>query len=88
MVKISAAACVLLAAGSASAYSVPNRSTLRSMGTKSIPTSSSRRVGASMKMEGEFCLLMLSMDDGDHDNSNATVITRVLSFRSPFFSIM
>jgi hypothetical protein len=50
MVKVTAAACALLVAGNASAYSV-NRSSLRSLGSKSIPTTTSRRVDASMKME-------------------------------------
>jgi len=44
-------ACLLLVLGHASAYSTPSRSTLRSMGTKSLVTTSSRKVGASMKME-------------------------------------
>lgn len=56
MVKITAAACALLAVGSTSAYSIPSRGSLRSMGTKSIPTTSTRRVEASMKME-DFGLL-------------------------------
>jgi len=56
MVKVTTAACALLTVGSVSAYSVPNRASLRSMGSKSIPTTSSRRVGASMKME-DFGLL-------------------------------
>jgi len=50
-VKITAAACALLVAGSASAYTAPNRSALRSLGTKSMPTTASRKVTASMKME-------------------------------------
>ena len=54
MVKITAAACALLVAGSASAYTAPNRSALRSLGTKSMPTTASRKVTASMKMEGKF----------------------------------
>lgn len=54
MVKFTATACALLAVGCADAYSTPSRASLRSMGTKSIPTASSRRVGASMKMEGEL----------------------------------
>jgi len=42
----------LLIVGGASAYSVASRSSLRSLGTKSIPTSSSaQRPGASMRME-------------------------------------
>ena len=54
MVKILSAACVLLAAGGANAYSTPSRSTLRSMGTKSVVApSESRRVKSSMKMEGK-----------------------------------
>lgn len=52
MVKVSAAACVLLVAGSANAYSV-SRGSLRRMGTKSIPVASSRSTEATMKMEGE-----------------------------------
>lgn len=57
MVKVTAA-CVLIAAGGASAYSVPNRSTLRSLGSKSMPVSSSRKVEASMKMEGALRVLI------------------------------
>lgn len=56
MVKVTAAAYALLSVGSVSAYSVPNRASLRSMGTKRITTTSSRMVGASMKME-DFGLL-------------------------------
>jgi hypothetical protein len=54
MVKISAAACVLLVTGSANAYSTPSRSSLRSMGTKRIPVTASRRSEANLKMEGEL----------------------------------
>jgi hypothetical protein len=52
MVKISSAACVLLVAGSANAYSV-SRASLRSMGTKSMPVTTSRRTDSrdTMKME-------------------------------------
>mmetsp|Transcript_11799 Transcript_11799/g.11330 ORF Transcript_11799/g.11330 Transcript_11799/m.11330 type:complete len:250 (-) Transcript_11799:305-1054(-) len=50
MVKVSAVACALLAASSASAYSV-NRSSIRSLGGKSLGNSASRKVDASMKME-------------------------------------
>lgn len=53
MVKVTTA-CVLIAAGGASAYSIPSRSTLRSLGSKSMPVNSSRKVEASMKMEGKF----------------------------------
>jgi len=50
--KFSAVASALLIVGSASAYSIPSRSSIRSLGTKSMPVSSSgRRPGASMKME-------------------------------------
>jgi len=61
------------AAGSASAYSVPNRSTLRSMGTKSIPTSSSRRVGASMKMEDFGFLKNTGIGFGDLWDGNEVI---------------
>ena len=61
MVKITGTACALLAVGSASAYSTPSRATLRSMGTKTIPTTSSRRVGASMKMEGMFFITIFCL---------------------------
>lgn len=54
MVKVSAAACALLAVGSVNAYSTPSRSTLRSLGSKSIPVQTSRRSDANLKMEGEF----------------------------------
>ena len=54
MVKISSAACVLLAVGSANAYSTTSRSTLRSLGSKSIPAQTSRRTDANLKMEGEL----------------------------------
>jgi len=50
MVKLSAVACALLAASGASAYSV-NRSSIRSLGSKSVGASASRKVDASMKME-------------------------------------
>jgi len=73
MVKITAAACALLAAGSASAYSVPNRNSLRSMGTKSIPTSSSRRVGASMKMEDFGILKNSGIGFGDLWDGNDVI---------------
>jgi len=49
MVKFSAAACVLLVAGSANAYSIPSRSTLRSLGSKSIPLQSRRSDNANLK---------------------------------------
>lgn len=49
--KISAA-LAFAAVGGASAYSV-NRSTIRSLGSKSVGTSARRNVGASIKMEGE-----------------------------------
>jgi len=49
-VKLSAVACALLAASGASAYSV-NRSSIRSLGSKSVASSASRKVDASMKME-------------------------------------
>ena len=52
MVKLSAVACALLAASGASAYSV-NRSSIRSLGSKSVGSSASRKVDASMKMEGK-----------------------------------
>ncbi|GFH48814.1 hypothetical protein CTEN210_05290 [Chaetoceros tenuissimus] len=51
MVKVSAAACALLAVGSVNAYSTPSRSTLRSLGSKSIPVQTSRRSDANLKME-------------------------------------
>jgi len=50
-VKFAAVTCALLAAGTADAYSTTSRSTLRSLGSKTMPTSGSRRVGASIKME-------------------------------------
>jgi len=48
--KLYAIASALLVGG-ASAYSVASRSSLRSLGTKSIPMNRARRVGASMRME-------------------------------------
>merc|ERR1719384_1396526 len=65
MIKIFTVACALLSAGCVSGYSVPTRSSLRSLGTKTIPTSSSRKVGASMKMEdfGLFKGTALGFDD-------------------------
>jgi len=51
MVKISNSACVLLVVGSVDAYSTPSRASLRSMGTKTMPVTTSRRTNASMKME-------------------------------------
>lgn len=53
--KVSTAAIVLAVASGASAYQQPTRSTLRSLGQKSVSGSGpSRNVGSSMKMEGEF----------------------------------
>merc|ERR1719384_878061 len=65
MIKIFTVACALLSAGCVSGYSVATRSSLRALGTKSIPTSSSRKVGASMKMEdfGLFKGTSLGFDD-------------------------
>ena len=53
--KVTATAAVLLAAASSTdAWSQPTRSTLRSLGKKSVSFQGpSRVVGASMKMEGE-----------------------------------
>ena len=53
--KVSTAAVVLaVATGGASAYQQPTRSTLRSLGQKSVSVNApSRTVGSSMKMEGE-----------------------------------
>ena len=52
--KLSAAA-VLLAIAGADAWSQPTRSSLRSMGQKTVSMEGpSRVVGASMKMEGEY----------------------------------
>ena len=49
--KVSAA-IALAAVGAASAYSV-DRSTIRSLGQRSLGNTSRRNVGASIKMEGE-----------------------------------
>jgi hypothetical protein len=73
MVKITAAACTLLAVGSVSAYSTPSRASLRSMGTKSIPTTSSRRVGASMKMEDFGFLKNTGIGFGDLWDGNEVI---------------
>lgn len=52
--KLSVAAIVLAISG-ASAYQQPTRSTLRSLGSKSVSVSRpNRKVDATMKMEGEF----------------------------------
>jgi len=49
------AATVLLALAGADAYTAPSRASLRSLGQKSVsPPTSSRKVEASMKMEGVF----------------------------------
>ena len=50
--KLSVAAVLVSLAG-VSAYSVPSRRDIRSLGQKSLPVAASRKVGASMKMEGE-----------------------------------
>jgi len=53
--KVSSAAVVLALASGASAYQQPTRSTLRSLGQKSVSVSGpSRNVGSSMKMEGKL----------------------------------
>jgi len=64
MVKITSVACALLVASGADAYSV-NRSSIRSLGSKSVGTTASRRVEASMKMEdfGLFKNTGLGFDD-------------------------
>lgn len=51
MVKISNVACVFLVAGGANAYTTPSRSSLRSLGSKSIPVTASRSTDANLKME-------------------------------------
>jgi hypothetical protein len=58
--KVSVAA-VLLASGVVSAYNVPTtRSTLRNLGHKSVSFQGpSRSVGASMKMEGTYVVVLL-----------------------------
>jgi len=73
MVKINAAACALLAVGCADAYSTPSRASLRSMGTKSIPAASSRRVGASMKMEDFGFLKNSGIGFGDLWDGNEVI---------------
>jgi len=72
-VKITAAAFTLLAVGSASAYTVPSRNSLRSMGTKSIPATSSRKVGASMKMEDFGFLKNSGIGFGDLWDGNEVI---------------
>lgn len=54
--KLSAAA-VLLAVSGASAYTIPTRSSLRSLGQKSVSASSGPRrdAGSNLKMEGKSC---------------------------------
>merc|ERR1712154_637313 len=54
-------------------YSIPNRASLRSMGTKSIPTTSSRRVGASMKMEDFGFLKNSGIGFGDLWDGNEVI---------------
>jgi hypothetical protein len=53
----------LLAVGGVAAYSTPSRRDIRSLGSKSFAPAPSRKVGSSMKMEGEFviekCLALL-----------------------------
>ena len=60
--KLSAVA-VLLAASSASAYTTPSRASLRSLGQKSVAVSSGprRNDDANLKMEGEHCIIYLSL---------------------------
>ena len=49
------AVTVLLAVSGASAYSIPNRASIRSLGQKTVVSSSGpRRNDASLKMEGTF----------------------------------
>lgn len=56
--KVSSTAIVLALATGASAYQQPTRSTLRSLGSKSVSaTGPSRNVGSTMKMEGEYYVL-------------------------------
>ena len=60
--KLSAAA-ILLAVSGASAYNLPTRSTLRSLGTKSVVASGSSHNGNTMKMESESMqFAVLSVD--------------------------
>jgi len=73
MVKITATACAILAVGSASAYSTPSRASLRSMGTKSIPTTASRKVGSSMKMEDFGFLKNSGIGFGDLWDGNEVI---------------
>eukprot|EP00567_Pseudictyota_dubia_P011646 CAMPEP_0197449758 /NCGR_PEP_ID=MMETSP1175-20131217/22831_1 /TAXON_ID=1003142 /ORGANISM="Triceratium dubium, Strain CCMP147" /LENGTH=247 /DNA_ID=CAMNT_0042981983 /DNA_START=17 /DNA_END=760 /DNA_ORIENTATION=- len=70
MVKVSAVACAALAVSGASAYSV-NRSTIRTLGQKSVGGGSGRRVGASMKMEdfGLFKGTGIGFEDIWEDNA-------------------
>jgi len=83
MVKISSAACVLLAVGSANAYSTTSRSTLRSLGSKSIPTQTSRRTDATMKMEdfGLFKNTGIGFEDlwGENDVISEVGIEKALN---------
>jgi hypothetical protein len=51
--KLSAAA-ILLAVSGASAYNLPTRSTLRSLGTKSVVASGSSHNVNTMKMDSEY----------------------------------
>jgi hypothetical protein len=46
------AAVAFLAIGGASAYSIPSRSDIRSLGSKSFAPAARRQAGASMRMEG------------------------------------
>mmetsp|Transcript_12489 Transcript_12489/g.23437 ORF Transcript_12489/g.23437 Transcript_12489/m.23437 type:complete len:251 (+) Transcript_12489:124-876(+) len=74
MVKISTAACVLLVAGSANAYSVPSRSTLRNLGSKNVPVQSSRRTsGADLKMEDFGFLKNTGIGFGDLWGTNEVI---------------
>jgi len=73
MVKIASIACVLLVAGGASAYSTPSRSTLRSLGSKSIPVTSSRRSNASLKMEDFGLLKNTGIGFGDLWDENEVI---------------
>jgi hypothetical protein len=59
------AAVALLAISGASAYSIPSRSSLRSLGTKTVGNGQSRQVGASLKMEdfGLFSGTKIGFDD-------------------------
>ena len=80
---------VLLATGSAAAYSTPSRRDIRNLGSKSFTPAASRKVASSMKMEGKVIRWMFidSKSSRDHFGEASTgcasfIVSRLFA-RSP-----